>query len=127
MKAVNKLAVLFSLAALSSLSAFAKSEEQAYLESCRKDPGVPVPVTVVTPSVGVEYAGTIVQLEFIVDEKGKPTDLSVKSDTDFYLASTVSDAVKQWRFTPAHANGVAVATKVSLPIRIVDNSLVSSQ
>jgi TonB family protein len=127
MKAVNKLAVLFSLAALSSLSAFAKSEEQAYLETCRKEPGVPVPVTVVTPSVGTEYAGSTVQLEFVVDTAGKPSGVTVTSDTDLTLATVVAEAVKQWRFTPAKANGVAVATKVSLPIRIIDNSLVASQ
>lgn len=127
MKAVNKLAVLFSLAALSALSAIAKTEEQVYLESCRKEPGVPVPVAVVSPSVGPEFAGTVVQLEFIVDAKGKPTDLVVKSDTDSTLAVTVTDAVKLWRFTPAMSNGVAVATKVSLPIRIVDDSLAGTR
>lgn len=127
MKAVNKLAVLFSLAALSSLSAFAKSEEQAYLETCRKEPGVPVPVAVVKPSIGVEFAGLTVQLEFIVDATGKPADIVVKSNTDLALAAVVTDAVKQWRFKPAEANGVAVATKVALPIRIVDDSLVGSQ
>lgn len=125
MKAINKLAVLFSLAALSSV-AFAKSEEQAYLETCRKDPGVPVPVAVVTPTVGVEYAGTTVQLEFIVDKAGKPADVTVTSDTDYALSAVVAEAVKQWRFKPAEANGVAVATKVSLPVRIIDNSLVAS-
>jgi len=127
MKAVNKLAVLFSLTALSALSAIAKTEEQVYLESCRKEPGVPVPVAVVSPSVGPEYAGTTVQLEFIVDATGKPAGFSVKSDTDFALAEAVTDAVKKWRFAPAMSNGVAVATKVSLPIRIVDDSLAGTR
>ncbi|MCX6952338.1 MAG: energy transducer TonB [Verrucomicrobia bacterium] len=127
MKAVNKLAVLFSLIALSALSAIAKTEEQVYLESCRKEPGVPVPVAVVSPSVGPEYAGTTVQLEFIVDATGKPADLSVKSDTDSTLAAAVTDAVKKWRFAPVITNGVAVATKVSLPIRIVDDSLAGTR
>lgn len=127
MKAVNKLAVLISLAALSAISAIGKTEEQAYLESCRKEPGVPLPVSVVTPTVGEEYAGTTVQLEFVVDATGKPADFSVKSNTDATLAATVTDAVKQWRFTPAMSHGVAVATKVSLPIRIVDDSLAGTR
>lgn len=127
MKAVNKLAVLFSLVALSTLSASAKTEEQAYLETCRKDPGVPVPVAVVSPSVSPEYAGVTVQLEFVVDVTGKPAEVSVKSETDSALAATVTEAVKQWRFTPAMANGVAVATKVALPIRIVDDSLAGTR
>lgn len=128
MKAVNKFAVLFSLSALTALSAYAKSEEQAYLETCRKDPGVPVPVTVVAPSVPLQYAGTTVQLEFVVDATGKPADLSIKSDTDWMLATAVTDAVKQWRFKPAQSNnGTAVATKVSLPILIVDDSIAGTR
>ena len=129
MKAVNKLAVLFSLVALLTVSAFAKSEEQTYIESCRKDPGVPVPVSVVAPTVGPEYAGTTVQLEFVVDATGKPAEFNVKSaETDSTLAAAVTDAVKHWRFTPAKTtDGVAVATKVSLPIHIVDDSLVASR
>ena len=125
MKAVNKLAVLLSLAALSASFVSAKTEEQAYLESCRKDPGVPVPLAVVAPSIGHEYAGATVQLEFTVDAVGRPIGFTVKSETDAALAAAVTDAVKQWRFKPAESNGVAVATKVALPIRIVDDSVIA--
>ena len=86
-----------------------------------------MPVAVVSPSVGAEYAGTTVQLEFVVDVTGKPAEFNVKSATDVTLAAAVTDAVKQWRFTPAMNNGVAVATKVSLPIRIVDDSLAGTR
>lgn len=121
MKAVSKYAVLISLVALaSSISASAKTDEQAYLESCRKAPGIPVPVSVVAPTVGPEYTGATVQLEFIVDASGKPAEFSVKSATDDTLASAVVLAVKQWRFTPAVKNGSPVATKVTLPVKIVD-------
>ena len=121
MKAVSKLAVLISLVSLSSVAALAKTDEQAYLESCRKAPGVPVPVSVVTPTVGPEYNGATVQLEFIVDTTGKPADFSVKSASDNALATAVVQAVKQWRFTPAEKNGQPVATKVVLPVKIVDS------
>ena len=127
MKAVNKLAVLFSLVALSSVAASAKTEEQTYLDSCRKEPGIPVPLAVVSPSVGPEFAGATVQLDFVVDATGKPAGFHVKSDTDSTLAAAVTDAVKQWRFAPAMNNGVAVATKVSLPIRIVDDSVAGTR
>jgi TonB family protein len=119
MKAVSKLAVLISLGALASF-ATAKTDEQAYLETCRKDAGVPVPIAVVSPSVGAEYNGATVQLEFVVDTTGKPAALSVKSITDDKLAVAVMDAVKQWRFKPAEADGKPVATKVLLPVKIVD-------
>ena len=120
MKAVSKLAVMLSLGTLASLVASAKVDGQAYLESCLKGPGVPVPVAVVTPSVGPEHAGATVQLEFIVDATGKPTDLSVMSSPDSTLSAAVVEAVKQWRFKPAIRDGAAVATKVSLPVKIVD-------
>jgi len=126
MKAVSKLAVLFSLVALTSAAALATTDEQAYLESCRKAPGVPVPITVVTPSVGSEYNGALVQLEFIVDATGKPAGFNVKSATDDALAAAVVQAVKQWRFKPAVKDGVPVATKVALPVKIVDDTLAGS-
>ena len=122
MKAVNKLALLFSLGALVSFAS-AKSPENVYLENCQKGPGIPVPVAVVTPRVSSEYAGSTVEIEFTVNTSGKPTELSVKSSPDEALSVAVVDAVKQWRFTPANLNGAPVATKVVLPVKIVDGPL----
>lgn len=123
MKAVSKFAVLISLVSLASVAALAKTDEQAYLESCNKAPGVPVPVSVVAPTVGPEYAGAVVQLEFVVDASGKPASFSVKSASDDTLATAVVQAVKQWRFAPAEKNGFPVATKVVLPVKIVDGAI----
>lgn len=122
MKAVSKLAVLISLGVLVSFAS-AKSNEDAYLETCRKDPGVPVPVAVVAPSVGAEYGGATVQIEFLVDESGKPSEFSVRSTPDQKVAQVVIDALRQWRFKPAEAAGKPVATKVLLPVRIQDDSV----
>lgn len=126
MKTATKLAILLSLGVLAVPFASAKTPEQAYLESCRKDPGVPVPVTVVSPTVGGQYIGSAVELEFVVDATGKPVDLSVKSPVDAALASAVVDAVKQWRFKPALRDGVPVAAKVVLPVRIIDETLTAA-
>ena len=120
MKAVRKLVVLLNVGALLAVAASASSPEETYLESCRKEPGVPVPVTVVSPTVGPEFNGGSVQLEFVVDIDGKPAEFSIKSATDELLATAVVKAVKQWRFLPAEANGKPVATKVTLPVKIVD-------
>ncbi len=126
MKAVNKLVVLLSVGVLSSVGAFALTPEQAYLETCRKEPGVPVPVSVVSPAVGSEYNGASVELEFVVDAAGKPAAFSIKSATDDVLATAVLKAVKQWRFLPAEVDGKPVATKVALPVKIVEPALESS-
>jgi protein TonB len=123
MKTATKLAVLLSLGVLVPFAASAKTPEQAYLETCRQDPGVPVPLTVVTPSVSAKYIGATVQIEFVVDTTGKPTDLSVNPSVDSALASQVVDAVKQWRFKPALVDGAPVAAKVVLPVKIIDESL----
>ncbi len=119
MKAVSKLAVLISLGAFVPFVS-AKSDEQAYLESCRQGPGIPVPIAVVTPSVGAVYNGATVKLEFVVDATGKPAEFAVKDTPDEALALAVVEAVKQWRFKPAQADGKPVATKVALPVKIVD-------
>ena len=121
MKAVSKLVVLLSMGALPVVAAPASTPEQAYVESCRKDPGVPVPVTVVSPTVGPEFNGATVQLEFVVDADGKPAEISIKSATDDVLATAVVKAVKQWRFLPAEVDGKPVATKVALPVKVVDS------
>ena len=120
MKAVNKLAVLLSLSALLPFAIFAKTPEQAYLESASKGPGVPVPVAVVSPSVSSAYAGSTIELAFTVDSKGSPTGFSVVSSPDAMVAKVVMDAVSQWRFTPVSRNGAPVATKVVLPVRIAN-------
>ena len=122
MKAVNKLAVLLSLGALVP-AAFATTDEQAYLESCLKAPGMPVPVAVVAPTVGPDQTGGLVELEFVVDATGKPTQFTVKYATDDALASTVLRAVKQWKFKPVEVDGVPVAKKVVLPVKVVEGAL----
>jgi TonB family protein len=126
MKTSNKLAILLSLAALVSFAS-AKTPESAYIETCLKGPGVPVPITVVSPSVGPGYAGSTVQLEFVVDATGLPIDLKVMSSPDYTVGEAVVAAVKQWRFTPAVRDGSPVATKVVLPVKIIDESLTGAR
>lgn len=126
MKTSNKLAILLSAAALVSFAS-AKTPESAYIESCQKGPGIPVPITVVTPSVGPGYAGSVVELEFVVDATGLPTNVTVKSSPDYTVGEAVVGAVKQWRFAPAVRDGSPVSTKVVLPVRIVDESLAGAR
>ena len=119
MKNINKLALLLSLGALLPFAASAKSLEQSYLETCRKGPGIPVPISVVTPQLSWYDVGGTVQVQFVVDTTGHTENVSVKSASDRGLADAVVDAVKQWRFEPAQLNGSPVATKVILPVRVV--------
>ena len=120
MKAVRKLVMLVSLGVIGVVVASATPLEQTYIDSCRKDPGVPVPFKVVTPAVSTDYAGQTVELEFTVNPEGAPVNLSVTSQTDAPLADAVVEAVKQWKFKPAMRDGAPVATKVELPVKIVE-------
>jgi TonB family protein len=119
---INKLAVLLSLGALAPLAASAKTLEQAYLEQYHQTPGVPMPISVVSPNVGTSFQGETVEIEFVVDTTGKPSDFSVKSASSGNLAELVMEAVKKWEFAPALKDGVPVTTKVDLPIRIISES-----
>jgi TonB family protein len=122
MKHTNKLALLLSLGALLPFAASAKTLEQSYIESCRQGTDVPVPISVVAPHVEGYDIGQSVQVEFVVDTTGHPSAINIKSASDREFADAVVDAVKQWRFTPAQHNGVSVATKVVLPVRVVDSA-----
>jgi protein TonB len=119
MKNTNKLALLLSMGALLPFAASAKSLEQSYIESCRKGPGIPVPITVVAPQVSWYDVGQTVQVQFVVDTTGHTENISIKSAADRDLGDAVVDAVKLWRFEPAQLNGAPVATKVILPVRVV--------
>lgn len=118
MKVVKKLAVMISLTALMPLAAFAKSDEETYIETSPRGPGIPVPITVVSPDIAPGHAGAKVSLKFTVDATGTPTHFKVVSSTNPAVTGAVVDAVKKWRFKPAERNGVAVATKVSLPVHV---------
>jgi TonB family protein len=120
MKHTNKLALLLSLGALLPFAASAKTLEQSYIETCNKGPGVPVPTEVVAPQVSGYDVGQTVKVEFVVQATGRTSDISIKSASDRDLAEAVVDAVKQWKFAPAQVNGVAVATRVVLPVRVVE-------
>jgi len=115
----NKLALLLSLGALLPFAASAKTLEQSYLETCKKGTDIPVPISVVSPHVDGYDIGQSVQVEFVVDTTGHTSAVSIKSASDRVLADAVVDAVKQWTFTPALRNGAPVATKVVLPVRVV--------
>ena len=121
MKAARKLVVLLVVGAFQAIAAQAMTPEEAYIAQYRDTPlKMPVPLTVVSPAVGSQYNGATVRLEFVVDALGKPVEFSITSTPDDVLATAVVKAVKQWRFMPAEIDGKPVATKVALPVRIVE-------
>ncbi len=125
MNVVHKLAIALSLGLSSVLAASAASPETAYLRSFSKGPGVPEPVKVVAPEIVNAPAGAVAMISFVVDSTGLPQDIQVTQSSHDRLAAAAVDAVKQWRFAPVMRDGVAVETKVLLPVRVIDSSLLS--
>ena len=67
-----------------------------------------------------QIQGAVV-LETRINPDGIVGDLKVVSGHPL-LADAAMAAVKQWRFQPAEIDGTPVATKVALPVRIVDGT-----
>lgn len=81
----------------------------------------PVPVRTVAPEVPQNLARTggngLVTVSFLVDEKGVVQDASVEKSSNPELNDLALAAIRKWRFKPARKDGVAVAMRVSLPIK----------
>ena len=118
MKVASKLAILLSLGTFVSFAS-AKSLEQSYLDNCRKDSSIPVPISVVSPQIQNAAAGESLEVAFTVNAAGKPSGIYVLSNKDTELSEAVVSAVSQWQFKPAQKDGVAVPMKVVLPVRVV--------
>ena len=100
MNTISKLAAVLSFAALLSplaLSASPISSDEAYVESYQGRSGIPVPISVVSPS----YQGTtgVVEVAFVVNEKGKPTNIALMSGMPA-SSSALSNADRRSAATP---------------------------
>lgn len=117
---VSKLAVSISIAALlSPLALSAKTMEQSYVEQFQGSSSeVPIPLAVVAPSPVGKTEGQV-ELTFVVNAQGVPTEIAAKSATNDDLVEPVKAAISQWKFAPAVRNGEPVARKVVLPVRFV--------
>jgi TonB family protein len=105
-----------------STSAFAASPAASSPASSRLKLDAPAPANIVAP-IGLPRAfeGVTVTLSLTIDEMGRPHNIKVVSRGDQDLAPYLIAAISHWEFTPARRNGVAVATKVLMPIELVDS------
>jgi len=80
----------------------------------------PVVEKMVAPTgLSSRHKGATVTLSMNVDEKGQPSNIRVKGN-DANLVRTLVPAVSQWQFAPAKKNGVAVPSKIVLPVELVE-------
>jgi len=80
----------------------------------------PVVAKVVQPTgLSRRHEGATVTLSMTIDEQGRPSNIQVRGN-DANLKARLVPAVAQWEFTPAKKNGVAVPTRITLPIELVE-------
>ncbi len=114
------LALIAGLAS-GSVAQAAKADEEAYLRRQSSRPVVPVPVSVVSPTVGKQHVGSVVEVIFTVDKDGRPRGIRSLTDASHELVSRVVYAVSRWKFEPARdLGGNPKAVEVLLPVHIVD-------
>jgi TonB family protein len=117
----KKLLVLSAIAlggVLSSAFATTASSHANVAKSVSFD--APVIEKMVAPTgLSSRHKGTTVTLSMTVDEKGQPSNIRVKGN-DANLVRNLVPAVSQWQFAPAKKNGVAVPSKIELPIELVE-------
>jgi len=80
----------------------------------------PVPIERVAPIYPRELKSNRVQgkvdVVFVLDESGIPTDISIEFSTDARFSDSAITAVKQWKFQPGFKDGRAVKTCIRLPL-----------
>jgi outer membrane biosynthesis protein TonB len=79
----------------------------------------PVPVKTIQPiELPPSHGSSMVNLSMTVDAAGKPSNVRVMNARDQAAYKRIIATVSQWEFSPARKNGVAVPTKVELPLEV---------
>jgi TonB family protein len=80
----------------------------------------PIVAKVVSPTgLSSSLKGSTVTLTMMIDDKGQPSDIRV-SGNDRKLTRSMVAAVSQWQFAPAKKNGVAVPSRIVLPVELAE-------
>lgn len=79
----------------------------------------PKPIKMVQPKLpknATTLKGVKVLISVVIDETGQPRDWRVIDAADPALADACIEAIAQWRFEPARANGQPVKVRVTVPM-----------
>ncbi|MCH6258247.1 energy transducer TonB [Puniceicoccaceae bacterium K14] len=90
--------------------------EQAYVKMNQGSAEAPKPINVETPDLDTAPAGLHMNVLLTVDAYGKVVSADVVESTDDRYNTGVTNTVKRWKFQPSIKNGVAVKSKVIVPI-----------
>lgn len=85
---------------------------------------LPIPIKVVSPTaLPREYEGQTVVLKMEIDASGVPSEIEPAGMLPVQVTERLRIALRQWRFSPRYVDGHPVATRVELPLRLVDGPL----
>ena len=82
----------------------------------------PVVTKIVSPTNLSRRHSDTVMLSIQVDANGQPSNVKVMSRENVTVTNSLVAAVSQWQFTPAKKNGVAVPSKITLPVSLVESN-----
>jgi hypothetical protein len=106
------IASAFAGVLFSSASAITTTDAPATFEK-------PAPVKTIQPIlVPTSHRSSTVNLTMVIDQAGKPRDIHIADVRDEAAYKSVIDTMAKWEFSPARKNGVAVATRVHLPLEL---------
>jgi TonB family protein len=113
------------ITALATSGLFAAAHASVIVSEVATDPAAysaPVPATIVSPeAVPHQYRNETVRLALTIDANGRPSEIALARGDDAQLARRLFPAVAQWKFKPATRHGVPVASRVVLPVRLVES------
>ena len=78
----------------------------------------PQPVETVSPEISDRHAGRLIKVRLTVDSYGHPHHVRVVNSMEELLTNQIVRAVSQWKFAPGTRNGVAIKTRVMLPLKV---------
>jgi outer membrane biosynthesis protein TonB len=97
-----------------SVNAFAYSPTDSSVAKPR-----PIPATVVNPTgLPRSYMGSIIKVEFTLDQAGQPHDIKVLRVSDPIVTRQLVAAVSQWRFESKGGDAGSSAQRFILPIEL---------
>lgn len=72
------------------------------------------------PELPSEFRGqeVLATVTIHIDEDGKVTEVDIHKVSHAGAEDPIKQAVKRWKFKPSLDNGVAVKSKVSIPLRV---------
>lgn len=114
---MKSLLVSFTATVLLATAAFAfPNPDRSNIEAEYFVP--PQPLVTVAPEIADRHAGRVIKVRLTVDAEGRPHDIRVVNSIEQPLIKQVVKAVSQWEFAPATRDGVAIETRVVLPLEV---------